>query len=91
MLRVKERALIPCFSIVFSLGLTFESFKELGACHEMLRAKEHTPTIYPYVVFTFGFVVESIKEFGSVSDSFLQFLGFIINIKFNLTHLNKTW
>jgi hypothetical protein len=26
-----ERAPIPCLSIVFYLGLTFESFKELGA------------------------------------------------------------
>jgi hypothetical protein len=26
-------ALTPCFSVVFSLGLTFESLKELGARH----------------------------------------------------------
>jgi hypothetical protein len=32
-LRAKERALTPCSSIVFYLGLTFESLKELGACH----------------------------------------------------------
>jgi hypothetical protein len=29
-LRAKERASIPCSFVVFSLGLTFESFKELG-------------------------------------------------------------
>jgi hypothetical protein len=32
-LQAKERALIPCLSIVFCLGLTFGSLKELGACH----------------------------------------------------------
>jgi hypothetical protein len=32
-LRARERTLIPYSSVVFSLGLTFESFKELGACH----------------------------------------------------------
>ncbi len=31
MLRAWERAQIPCSSIVFCLGLTFESLKELGA------------------------------------------------------------
>ncbi len=30
-LRTRERALTPCSSIVFHLGLTFESLKELGA------------------------------------------------------------
>jgi hypothetical protein len=30
---------------------------------EVLQAREHTPTAYPFVVFTFGFVVEFIKEF----------------------------
>jgi hypothetical protein len=33
----------------------------------VLRAREHTPTPYPFVVFTFGLVVGSIKEFGGVS------------------------
>ncbi len=33
MLRARERALVFCFFVVFSLGLTFEPFKELGACH----------------------------------------------------------
>jgi hypothetical protein len=32
-LQARERAPIPCFSVVFSLGLTFESLKELGARH----------------------------------------------------------
>jgi len=32
-LRAKERAPTPCFSTIFSLGLTFESFKELGVRH----------------------------------------------------------
>jgi hypothetical protein len=31
---------------------------------EVLRARECTPTPYPFVVFTFGLIVESIKEFG---------------------------
>jgi hypothetical protein len=31
-LRARERASTPCSSVVFSLGLTFESLKELGAC-----------------------------------------------------------
>ncbi len=35
MLRAKERALTPYPSIVFNLGLTFESFKELGVRHFM--------------------------------------------------------
>jgi hypothetical protein len=30
MLEVRERALIPCSFVVFSLRLTFESIKELG-------------------------------------------------------------
>jgi hypothetical protein len=30
-LRAKERALTPCFSVVFYLGLTFGSLKEIGA------------------------------------------------------------
>jgi hypothetical protein len=29
-LRTRERAPIPCLYVVFSLGLTFESRKELG-------------------------------------------------------------
>jgi hypothetical protein len=36
MLRVRECASTPCSSIVFSLGLTFESLKELGVCHSRL-------------------------------------------------------
>ncbi len=32
-LRARERASIPCSSVVFSLGLTFQSLKELGARH----------------------------------------------------------
>jgi hypothetical protein len=39
----RERAPTPCPFVVFSLGLTFESRKELGVCH--------TPSlkvIYPY-------------------------------------------
>jgi hypothetical protein len=32
-LQARERAPIPCFSVVFSLGLTFESLKELGERH----------------------------------------------------------
>ncbi len=31
-LRVREHALTPCSSVVFCLGLTFESLKELKAC-----------------------------------------------------------
>ncbi len=34
-LRAKERALTPCSSAVFYLGLTFESLKELGACQAL--------------------------------------------------------
>ncbi len=34
----------------------------------MLRAKEHTPTPYPYAVFTFGLEIKSIKVFGGVLD-----------------------
>ncbi len=33
----------------------------------MLRARERTPTPYPFDVFTFGLALESIKEFASVS------------------------
>jgi hypothetical protein len=32
-LRARERASTPYLSVVFSLGLTFESFKELGVRH----------------------------------------------------------
>jgi hypothetical protein len=35
-LRTKERAPTPCSFVVFHLGFTFESFKELG----VLRTKE---------------------------------------------------
>jgi len=31
---------------------------------EVLRARECTPTPFPFVVFTFGLVVESFKELG---------------------------
>jgi hypothetical protein len=34
---------------------------------KMLRAKERTPTLYPFVVFTFGLVVEFIKEIEGAS------------------------
>jgi hypothetical protein len=39
-LRARERTPTPCSSVVFNLGLTFESFKELGVrhleiCHQM--------------------------------------------------------
>ncbi len=34
-LRTKERASTPCFFVVFSLRLTFESFKELGVHQEV--------------------------------------------------------
>ncbi len=37
MLRTRECAPIPCFSVVFYLGLTFESLKELGTRHEMFE------------------------------------------------------
>jgi hypothetical protein len=33
-LRARERALTPCSSAIFCLGLTFESFKELGVHHK---------------------------------------------------------
>ncbi len=33
-LRARERASTPDSSVVLCLGLTFESFKELGVCHE---------------------------------------------------------
>ncbi len=36
---------------------------------KMLRAKEYTPTPYPFIVFTFGLAIESIKEFGGASTS----------------------
>jgi hypothetical protein len=35
----RERVPTPCFSVVFYLGLTFESLKELGAHHEMLKQR----------------------------------------------------
>jgi hypothetical protein len=31
---------------------------------EVLQAKEHAPTPYPFVIFTLGLAAESIKEFG---------------------------
>jgi hypothetical protein len=37
-LRAKERASTPCFFVIFCLGFTFESLKELGARH-MLQPK----------------------------------------------------
>jgi hypothetical protein len=36
-LRAKECASTPCSSVIFHLGLTFESLKELGACHFVFR------------------------------------------------------
>jgi hypothetical protein len=39
-LRTTKRAPISCFSVVFSLGLTFESLKELGVHHE--EPKSHS-------------------------------------------------
>ncbi len=33
-LRARERASTPCFFVVFCLGFTFESFKELGGRHK---------------------------------------------------------
>jgi hypothetical protein len=35
-LRARERAQTPYPSTIFSLGLTFESLKELGACHNIV-------------------------------------------------------
>jgi hypothetical protein len=32
MLRARECALTPCLFVVFNLGFTFESLKELGVC-----------------------------------------------------------
>ncbi len=32
-LRTKERAPTPCSSVIFNLGLTFESLKKLGVRH----------------------------------------------------------
>jgi hypothetical protein len=34
---------------------------------EVLRAREHTPTLYPSTIFTFGITIESIKEFEGAS------------------------
>jgi hypothetical protein len=39
----------------------------------VLRARECTPTFYPFVVFTFGLIVESIKGFGSVSKDIFNY------------------
>jgi hypothetical protein len=36
-LRARERAPIPYFLVVFNLGFTFESLKELGARHKLLN------------------------------------------------------
>ncbi len=34
---------------------------------EVLRAREHAPTPYPFIVFTFGLAVKSIQELGGAS------------------------
>jgi hypothetical protein len=40
MLRARECASTPCSSVIFSLGLTFESLKELGVRHLMSKDYE---------------------------------------------------
>jgi hypothetical protein len=44
-LRARERAPTPCSFDIFSLGLTFESLKELGACH---------PCLPPFIMWFLG-------------------------------------
>jgi hypothetical protein len=44
-LRAKERAPTPCPSVVFNLGLTFESRKELGVRQLRLELIEATTTL----------------------------------------------
>jgi hypothetical protein len=44
MLRARERAPTPWFSVVFSLGLTFESLKELGVRHNNVYGIETSET-----------------------------------------------
>jgi hypothetical protein len=47
MLRTKERAPTPCSFVVFCLGFKFESFKELGACQEVvLKYRSVSPPYY---------------------------------------------
>jgi len=60
---------------------------------EMLQAREHIPTPYPFVIFTFGLIVESIKEFGGVSTRFsydrLKCLVLNKPIRFQLVNINQ--
>jgi hypothetical protein len=54
---------------------------------EVLRAREHTPTPYPFVVFTFKLAIESIKEFGGVSSKLYKWNNHLKCIIAYETHL----
>jgi hypothetical protein len=45
MLQAREHALTSCFSVVFNLGLTFESLEEFGSASWNVTGQEGDPII----------------------------------------------
>jgi len=55
--------------IIDPLVIRLSLYPRVPTCpftHEVLQARERTPTPCPSIVFTFQLIVESIKEFGGV-------------------------
>jgi hypothetical protein len=53
----------------------------------VLRARERTPTPFPFVVFTFGLIIESIKELGGASYDIWGYGGMLmknVNVDVNV-------
>jgi hypothetical protein len=49
-LQAKERPRLLTLPLFFSLGLTFESLKELGARHQRCSRRRHSSTFSPLIV-----------------------------------------
>jgi len=66
-LRARERAPTPYSSVVFCLGLTFESHPGAPACPSTppkCYNQERAPTPYSSTVFCLGLTFQSLKELG---------------------------
>ncbi len=76
MLQARERAMIPCFFVVFCLRLTFESMKELGVRHVVSWKVFKFYIVYVWNKFCSNYFPKSIKTkvsgiLTSVNEGFL--------------------
>ncbi len=90
-LRARERAPIPFSSHVFSLGLTFESLKELGVHHpstpKVLRANKRASTPCCSVVFILDSQLNLSKSLGACHFLLPIYSTFVLPWFFLLEHL----